>query len=219
NIGLNLARFFSKKIILGMNVDFKIWGRNTKQFLSNKFIDDFNSAFVYSYSDEKDSARALYLQNAVNGTNGHSFKGNIFADVGISFSPFPSKYGGILFQVKRGDREIFITGNAGFLPPPYKNETYVPIFYITKVYSFELSFKPISIFKETETDFNKITHYQKRKISRICEGIIVSFYYEKLQLKNANVDGMSLDKMLNQRFISKYNNLNNFGIKIGLGIY
>ena len=51
NVGINLARFFSKKFIFGINVDFNLGEKKTQQHLSNEFVNDFNSSFnIYKYS-------------------------------------------------------------------------------------------------------------------------------------------------------------------------
>ena len=91
NLGFNIARFFSKKFILGVSTDFKIFPGYTKQYFSNQFIQDFNSNYIQIYDNELDSARAEVLYKTVNKIDNYRIKGNIILDFGFSFSPFPQK--------------------------------------------------------------------------------------------------------------------------------
>ena len=211
-MGLNLARLFTKKIILGVCADFKSIDGFTKQCFSNNFISDFNSNFIDAYNSKSDSAKAYIVSNSINDIGNNKLKGNNFSNFGIEFSPFPNKYGGILLQVKKGFREYRIFGLKGNKYLSDNSIGDMPIS-LKGIYSIQLSFKPYCFFHSEMTD---VLHM---KVKDIYKFIIISFYYEQLNFRNANFDGLPLNQIVKQPFIDKYDKINNFGIKLGLGLY
>jgi hypothetical protein len=211
-IGLNLVRFFSKKFIFGVCFDFKYINGFSKQNFSRDFVNDFNSNFNSTYNSETDSAKAYIVYNSINGNSKYVMKGNNFTNIGIEFSPFPNKFGGILLQVKMGFRDYLINGVKGNEFVSNKDLDRLP-FALKDNYSLQLSFKPYRFFN------SKIIDVLHMKFKDLYKFIVISFYYEKLNIKNSNFDGMRLDQMVNQSFINKYGNANSYGVKLGLAIY
>lgn len=212
NIGVNLARFFTRKFILGVSADVKFFLGYTQQPLPKEFVDDFNKNFIYSHPSKKDSARAYTLKEAINHTNGYGIKGNNFGNYGISFSPFPDRWGAFLLQVKYGYR------NFPFLGPlisDVQNPDVSPYFHLIlkDIYTVELSFKPYKFFNSKFHTPNEL------RLKNIYKHILISLYYERLNFKNATFNNTPLTKYVDQSFINKYSGINQFGIKLGLGIY
>jgi hypothetical protein len=139
-------------------------------------------------------------------------KGNNFSNIGIEFSPFPNKYGGILLQIKKGFRDFPINGLKGNNYTSNKDLEQLP-FTLKDNYAIQLSVKPYRLFNSTIID---VLHM---KIKDVYKFIIISFYYERLNIRNANFDGLALNQIVKQPFIDKYSKIDNFGIKLGLGLY
>ncbi len=211
-IGLNIARFFSKKFILGICFDIKPFRGFTRQNFTDNFRNDFNSNFYGTYQNSFDSVRAFTVKDAINNKVGHNFLGNDYYGIGICFSPFPMRYGGILLEVKRGyrgygikgvnDNEFFKNGNYTFLE-----------YYVNKVYSAELSFKPYRLFSSSYINYDRFS------IKQIYKLIVLSIYYERLDLTKSYFDKMPLNKIVSQSFIDKYAVTHNFGFKVGFTFY
>lgn len=215
NIGINLARFFTKQVILGVHVDGRFFFAGfTKQHFSKEFRDDFNAAFKTEYATYKDSLRASVLYDGINGTNGAFVQGSFPGYYGITFSPFPQKWGGVMLEVKRGGMITDFYGNydAKLLDP---NGDSSPVNFGTyRNVAFELSFKP-----------NKFTKPHKGVIANIhkpkdfLDLLVIGLYYERFSLVDASFNGQYLNTMVSDAFIAKYSNKNYFGIKVGVGIY
>ncbi|MCC6372671.1 MAG: hypothetical protein IT236_16830 [Bacteroidia bacterium] len=206
--GWNLARFVSDKFILGICVDAKGVKGFTRQYFSSEFTNDFNSAYIQQYTDPRDSARAGYVKDAINGKGMH---GNYLGNIGIMFSPFPQKYGGILIIVKKGYRDYPIFGTYGDKRIADGERENVS-FDLSGNFSLEVSLKPVALFQNTYINLNE----EEFDISKL---FTLSFYYERLQLKNASFDGMPLKNMVNASFMNKYGITQSFGFKIGLMLY
>jgi len=211
SIGINLARFFSNKFVLGVFADLKGLKGFTQQRLSPEFRNDFNNDFVTTYLSQADSARAYTVKDAVNGVPAHGFWGNYYGDYGLMFSPFPQKYGGVLISIKKGYRGYPTFGTYG---NKYLNdgERENILLDFSGTYSFIITCKP-------STFFRKGGWIGDLEPNDLWQFITIGFYYEKLQLKNATFDGMPFDKMVNPGFISKYGVDNRFGITFGLALY
>lgn len=212
NIGLNIARFFSRKFVLGISYDLKyIPGISTKN-PGRQFVRDFNDAFITSYSTPLDSANAYVVRYALNDNGSHITGNNVF-NLGVIFSPFPQKYGGLLFQVKYGVNGYNIHGRI------YENkfiEGGGRDFYsisVSKNWTYELSFKPAAFFGNT---FLNTEDYEP---SEIWEGFIISFYYQRLNFATAEFNGTPFSKMTSDEFNKKYALDNRFGIKLGMSFY
>lgn len=215
NIGINLARFFTKKIILGLSVDTRFFfAGQTKQHFTNEFKNDFNSEFRTEYPTYKDSLRASVLYDGINGNNGVYVKGSFPGYYGISFSPFPQKWGGIMLEVKRGGTffDFFGKYDAKTLDPHGENG---PVNISTnKNLAIELSFKPNKFIKPNSGCLDNI-----KKPKDYLDLLVISLYYEQFSLVNAKFNGQNLNTMVSNKFIEKYSNRNYFGIKLGFGIY
>ena len=102
SVGVNVARFFSNKFVIGIIADVKGVKGLTQQHFSDDFINDFNESFITEYNKPSDSAKAYVISQAINDVPGHGFFGNYSGNLGIMFSLFPQKYGGVLISAKRG---------------------------------------------------------------------------------------------------------------------
>lgn len=212
SLGINLARFFSNKFLLGVFADLKGVKGFTQQRLSSEFKNDFNNNFITTYNSQEDSAKAYSVKDAINDKERHGFFGNYYGDIGIMFSPFPQKYGGIMVCVKKGYRSYPIFGTHG--NPYIKNgdAENVPLDFSNN-YAYSITFKPATFFRKGSSSLGGLT---KKDIWRF---ITVGFYYEQLYLKNATFDGMRLENMVNSSFITKHGVDNRYGITLGLAIY
>jgi hypothetical protein len=203
NLGLNLARFISKNIVLGINSDLKLSGGYFIKYGTSQFLNDFNSSFYLHYNNSLDSANSNIVRNAINKSPLNPITGSRLYNFGIMFSPFPFKYGGIMLQVRRGAKVFkidvgnnpFVGGDNGYLE-------------ITKNWIYELMFKPLT-FKKNK--FPSTRHFNT--------SITFSVHYEKLNFGNAKFNGTSIRQMLSSDFINRYQFDNRFGFKIGLGFY
>lgn len=210
--GLNVARFFSNKMVIGICADIKAVKGFTQQKFSDDFINDFNESFKTEYNKESDSAKAYTISEAFNDVPGHGFYGNYSGNLGVMFSLFPQKYGGILISAKRGYRDFPIFGTYGndFIDDGKLDNT---LFEIKKNYSAEISFKPYTIFKN---GFVEIANYTPRDILKL---LTIGFYYEQLNLENANFNGIPFSKVVTPKFIKRYGVDHCYGIKLGLSLY
>ncbi len=218
NLILNLSRFFSRKFVLGLCYNFKFYNGVTKQHYSKEFKDDFDKNFITNYNNSVDSAQAYTLKGGIDGSAGFESGGNTKKGWGIVFSPFPQKYGGFMLLLKTGTNWFTFTG-------PFTNK----LFYsdggrnmnlrLKNSYSIELTFKPYKFFN------SEGLKRDRSKPINLLKYIGISLYYERISLGNAVIDqtnhgrDMSIKEVVNQSFISKYRNINNFGIEMGIAIY
>lgn len=212
NVGVNFARFFTRKFILGISVDIKFFLGYTQQILPAKFVNDFNENFIHNQPTKMDSVSAYTLKEAINRTNGYGIKGNNFGNYGISFSPFPDKWGAFLVQAKYGYRNFPFFGP---LNSNVQNPEISPYLHLIlkDIYTIELSFKPYKFFH------SKFYTPKEFRLKSLYKHILISLYYERLNFRNATFNATPLTKYVNQTFISKYSRINQFGVKLGLGIY
>ncbi len=212
NFGLNLARFFSKKIILGVCLDTRfIFAGQTRQNFSQQFVSDFNCSQINSNPTLRDTVRSQVLYDAIN-SNGVTIKGNHPLYFGISFSPFPQKYGGILIEFKRGGSSYLFFGNynAKLLSDHDENEAAMLLTYNNL--AIDITFTPYKFFSSKRVGFDN------SKVKDFYKFIVISLCCEKFSLKNAKFSGQPLSAMVSQDFISKYSDKYYFGIKLGIGI-
>ncbi len=212
SFGLNLARFFSNKFVLGVFFDLKGVKGFTQQKFSKEFLNDFNNSFITTYGSPSDSAKAYTVKDAINMVPGKDFWGNYYGNVGIILSPFPQKYGGIMISVKKGYRGYPIFGTYGnrFVEEGKQDNVW---FELEGNYALGLTIKPWTLFRKANTllaNNDKIPFWYF---------IAVGFYYEKIYLKNATFDGMRFENMVNTGFINKYGVDNRYGITLGVAIY
>jgi hypothetical protein len=108
--GVNIARFFSKNMILGICADFKPF-KGTNYWKPNaSFQSDFLQSYTPDLTSTETAARSEMIRNAVLGTENKQFQGNYFGNIGIQFSPFPQQWGAWMLEVKRGYRSFPIYG-------------------------------------------------------------------------------------------------------------
>ncbi len=212
NFAFNLARFFSKKFILGITCDTRFaFAGQIRQHFSFPFIEDFNNNFIPTQSTLKDSATADVLYRAIN-NEGIIIKGNHPLYFGVCFSPFPQKYGGFIIEFKRGGSSYPFYGDYDGKAINDNGEN-SPAMLITKNnYSFDLSFVPYLFFRSGRP------HPFNSKLRDFHKFIVVTLTYEKFSLKNSTFNGRPLSNMVTQDFIARYSDKYYFGIKVGIGI-
>ncbi|MBK7034952.1 MAG: hypothetical protein KBF42_08520 [Chitinophagales bacterium] len=212
SVGVNVARFFSNKFVIGIIADVKGVKGLTQQHFSDDFINDFNESFITEYNKPSDSAKAYVISQAINDVPGHGFFGNYSGNLGIMFSLFPQKYGGVLISAKRGYRDFPIFGTYGndFIDDGKLDNT---LFQLKKNYSAEISIKPYTFFKNGYADVN---NFHSTDIWKL---ITVGFYYEQLELENANFNGIPFSKIVKSKFLSRYDVDHCYGVKLGLSLY
>lgn len=213
-VGLNLARFFSKKFILGITYESKVFaGGFTKQHFSREFVNDFNNNFITEYSNSNDSLRASIFYNGINGVNNNYVVVAFPEYFGISFSPFPQKWGGFMLTVKKGGTSYFFNGNydAKSLDPNKENSIlYLQTF---KNIAFDLSFKPYKFFtNENVTPFNsdKFNYWGLLLVSLCCD---------RFSFASSEFNYQSINTFVRKDFITKYSNKYYFGIKLSVYAY
>jgi hypothetical protein len=227
-LGFNFARFFSRKFILGVCIDFKTFKGFTTQQFSNDFISNFNSNYISTYSNPVDSAKASLVKSAINDQNnssGHYIRGNYFYNLGIIFSPFPGKYGSFVFQYKIGNREYPVWGlhgNTILTNSGSKGTDEWEPFEIS-ARTYQISFKPYSFFGNTYSMpiAFRTDEYGKNDgvFIEIFKAFTITLYYEELNLRDATFYSTPIGNFVKQLFMDKYGTIKNYGIKIGFGLY
>ncbi len=208
SFGLNTARFVSNKFLLGISFDFRLTKGFSSKRIEKTFKNDYLNNFSPTYESSSDSVITHILYEALNGNKKHNFRGMYLGNMGISFSPFPNKYGGFLIEVKKGYRTFPMHYSYDSSDSTLNNGTRDWLdLDISEVLSVELKFKPLTFFKD---DKFKLPLYPN---------LIVSLYYERFDFSKAKIKGVYLDKMVTEEFTNKYKIEHRFGIKIGIGIY
>ena len=209
SLGFNVARFITKKHILGLYVDFKGIKGFTAQNFSTEFKSDFNAHFRTSYSTQEDSARAYLLKEHINSSG---IYGNYLGDVGIMFSVFPQKFGGILVVVKKGYRTYVIHNIYGnpYIGNGEKENAYIDL---SNNYALELSVKPYAFFK------NSFINPDTSNDDFILKFLTLTFYYEQTNFRSATIENLPFTRIVGSDFIDKYGKTATYGFKIGLTIY
>jgi hypothetical protein len=211
-LGLNLARFFSKKIIFGICLDSRLFESHVSQNFDTQFQSDFNNNFISSQPTQADTLVSKVLYNTIN-NNGIKIRGDHHLFYGVSFSPFPDRFGGLLLEFKTGGSSYLFYGNydAAALNKDHDN---IPVMLITRKNSlYQLSFNPYKFFRSKETNVYASEPYEFYKF------FVISLCYEKFSLEHSTLNNLLLTNFIQQNFISKYSNQYYIGIKIGLGIY
>lgn len=212
SIGLNIARFFTKKIILGASMDYKGFPGNSKRKFSNEFISDFNSNYIPSQNTPEDSAIAYTLKGAINGESDFGSRGGEFLNFGICFSPFPQKYGGFIVELKTGFRTVPFHGTYT-RDVLFKGENRDVYLQMKGNYSVIVGFNPYKFLKAPKVTLGNATPKDFYKF------ISIRFYYEKITFRNAEFHHIPIDKIVKEDFISKYSSIDNFGFAIGFAFY
>ncbi|MBL7913069.1 MAG: hypothetical protein JNJ41_18545 [Bacteroidia bacterium] len=193
--GFNLARLFTNKHILGIYIELKGVKGFTQQNFSSEFLKDFNDNFITEYPTTKDSVQAYAVRDAFNNVTRKGFWGNYYGNIGIMFSLFPQKYGGIFVTFKKGYRGYPIFGTYGneYISDGKAENVW---FHLTSNYSADISFKPYAFFKNAYIDLENPVEKDFWKL------ITFSFYFEQLNLKDAEFDGKRFDSMVRADLIT-----------------
>lgn len=208
SINLNLAKFFTKKVLIGIYADIKIYTGSKQQNFSQSFINDFNNNFIINYSNDEDSTISHILKNAINKSDGAIMSGTDFLNYGIVVSPFPLKYGGMQLIISNGVRNFDFYGK-NYIKEEKGSENLV----LKNNYSIELSMKPYLFFRKGKLSKEVPQFYN------LYKQITFSLYYERISLQGATVENLPLNNIVNENFISKYDNQKHFGFKVGLSLY
>lgn len=209
--GLNLARLFTKKIILGFGLEYKYSLYKGAQSLTQELKDEFNANYTPNWTNRFDSIRSATLHGAINGIDSNYIQGTNYFAWSINFSPFPDRFGGVLLQYKFGNSSIAMAGPSS----AYYDGREKPRMKIRKVrnQTLELSFHPYKFFT------NKRTSLKDMKVNHFYKTIVVSVYGKKTSLNNSTFGVDPLSKYVKQDFIDQYNDVYSFGVKVGIGIW
>ncbi|MBA3665460.1 MAG: hypothetical protein H0W61_14790 [Bacteroidetes bacterium] len=211
SFGLNLARFFSTKIIIAAVADIKLLPGIWPIKPSSNFTSEFNNSFIKTYDNQVDSANANIVQSAFNQQGRPIIGQNVFT-AGVALSLFPQKYGGVLLQVKYGGMGFQIHGVYGnkYVNNGANDKVGMGV---TGNWIYEITFKPVAFFENT---FINTTKNEEGKFGK---SFVLSFYYERLNFKSAEFNGTKVTQMVSSDFINKYRIDNRFGFKIGFAMY
>jgi hypothetical protein len=218
--GINLARLFSKKIVLGFVVDMKIEKGFWPSQFSNTYQSDFNKAFKVRSLIPSDSSKANLIYELVNGKNDPNasyssavtLQGSAFIQYGIMYSPYPQKYGGVLVKIQRGSYTFPVHGIYGDAKIKAQDADFAHINLPTQ-FRAELSFKPLLLLRSSASD-----HLKPSKL-RFLNYLVMSIYYERLSFQDADIEKFKFNEFLAPWFISKYAIDEHFGVKLSLGLY
>lgn len=211
SFGINLARFFSTKFILGVTSDLKLLPGIRNVNPSDEFSSDFQGSYTPISGPPQDSANAeVFYSNIVyGGIRGH----NMF-NIGLMFSPFPQKYGGFMLEIKRGNtghqfhnsiyQNLFVNGGGNDKVPMSVGGNL----------RFELTCKPLAFFRNAYYD-----HYSYSGFEIFLNSLVIGFYYERFNFQTAQFGGTNLRDAVDNEFISKYGIDHRFGFKIGFAFY
>lgn len=210
NVGINFARFFSKKIIFGLASEIKLFPGFGRTSMSGSFITDFNSEFNYFQSSSLDSANARVIRTNIN--NNGLIGNNVFC-YGVMLSLFPQKYGGVLLEVLYGSNGF--TARKEIFENPFINSGQNDKYPITVSDTWRLmcTIKPTSFFRNTYVSIDNINKKD------ILNSISISFYYERINMRTAEFNGTSFSAFTSNYFMEKYKIDNRFGIKLGFSFY
>jgi len=202
NFGINPAYLFSSKIILGISGDLKLSGGFQKQG-NDQFKNDVVSNIITQYNSPLDSVNIRVVKNVLTNNHENYITGGRCANLGVMFSPFPNKIGGLMLQVRTGTKIFRIeTPNNEIINREYSYLT------ISKNWIYEVLFK-VWTFKNE--GFPNIAHYKS--------SIILSFHYERVNFGTSEFNDISISQMLSNNFMEKYRIDHRFGFKIAWGFY
>ena len=209
--GINLARLFSNRLILGIGFELKGFKGLFPKRIPVDLINSFNQDLISTYLNASDSSHATVLSSAINGNGSNKFQGNYVYSAGVIFSLFPNKFGGLLLFIKRTSYSFPV---FGVYDNPYFHDGSADFAYfdVPKCYGIQLTCKPAAFFRKTRT-------MNENDDSKYLGIIHLSIYYDHMSYKDALFEGDPLSKFLLPSFFDKYAVDNRFGIKIGLGFY
>ncbi len=209
--GINFARFFTDKMIIGLGTELKYLEYQGAQSISQETRDKFNANYTPDWTNRFDSIRSATLHGAINDIDGNYVLGTRFLNYSINFSPFPHKYGGFLLQYKSGKSEYSLAGpSSAYYDGKGKARM---TFKQVRDQSLELSFHPYKFFGGPRVRLRDI------KVTNLYKTLVVSLYGKRTSLNNSFYGGNPLSKYVKQEFIDQYKSVYSFGIKVGLGIW
>lgn len=205
SLGFNFAKFKTDKMILGICTDIKIVPGLLTIYPNKTFKADFQSNYVSAYPTLQDSANAAVVKSSLLGSSG--LIGNTLFTIGLMFSPFPKKYGGLMLALKHGTHNAYsrhVYGNPNIQFGAYDK---LPISF--KSSFVELTCKPGTFFRKTDSDTK----------NAFINAISFSLYYERFNFKSGEFNGGKLSEMVSESFMTEYGIDHRFGFKFGLSFY
>lgn len=201
-LGINLARFFTKKIVLGLYGEMSFAAPLSSNNQYHNLTSNINENVIYNQSNYVDSVKATLLTNAF---NKDQFSGCYRSTYGLAFSPFPDKYGEIILFVSKGKSIYPFYGQ--YDQPNAPNEGgYAQNIEIPTTFKATLMFKPLTLTKMKEKNFLK-DHLQ------------IGFYFQKTSIKDASLTYSPLSTYLKPEFFTSNRKSEiQFGIRLGIGI-
>ena len=214
-----MARFFSKKIIVGAFIDLRpIHGPFFTQ-PSRKFAQDFNRDFIAAYQTPEDSATAYELKNRI---MNRSFRGGSFGAFGVMLALFPNSYGGILLSLKYGGCSYRLSNVYG--NTLIQNGELDNLYFGFNYYQCEISFKPFAFGRNSYIHLggNKKQNpdeEDEHHDPEFMKSLTCSVFFEQMNLKKAEVNQVRWTEMANDHFISRYGSSFRFGVSVGFTLY
>lgn len=201
SLSINLARLFTKKIVLGLALESGI----APEFSSNRkygyLTPAVNDYIQLNQADSSDMLRAEFLSNTF---NRGEFKGCLRSNLGIVFSPFPDKYGEMIFFLSKGLMRFPFAGKS--TNPALNYDWYFNSLDVPVLFKAMLLFKPLTLTKMKDDNFLK-------------DHLHLGFYVQKTALKDAVYFDSPLEHYLNPAFFSgKRKTELHFGMRIGIGL-
>lgn len=201
-LGINLARFFTKKIVLGFFGEMSF----ASSFSTNNKYDyltkNINENIIYNQTNYVDSVKALFLSNAY---NKEQFNGCYRSDFGFAFSPFPDKYGEFILIISKGKSLFNFYGKYDHPILP-KDGGYSQNIEIPTIFKAILMFKPLTLTKIKESNFLK-------------DHIQVGFYFQKTSLQDATLTYSPISTYLKPEFFTGNRKSEiQIGLRVGVGI-
>lgn len=199
--GINLARFFTKKFVLGLYYESSL-GQNLST--NNRFSylsPDIVSNIKLDHVENHDS---LYSEFLLNAYTKNQFKGCYKQTYGLAFSPFPDKYGEIILFITKGISQYFFDGKNENLN--YNVSNYSGFMNIPTDFKATLMFKPLTLTKMKNKNYLK-------------DHLHFGFYIQKTSFKNATIFEQSIRQYLKPTFFTgnKKSEIQ-FGMRLGIGI-
>ncbi len=200
-LGINLARFFTKKIVLGIYYESSISSDFSTNNQYSYLTDAITSNIELNQIDPNDHVRAYFINNAY---TKNQFSGCYKQTYGIAFSPFPDKYGEVILLLTKGNNKYFFSGendNPNFTFPTYSNHIEVPI-----EFKASLMFKPFTLTKMKDKNLMK-DHFH------------LGFYVQQSKFQNARLAEKEISNFLKPEFFEGNRKSEiQFGIRLGIGI-
>jgi hypothetical protein len=200
--GINLARFFTKKIVLGLYYESSMSSEFSTNNKYHYLTNDIGEHIVLDQTDPNDHVRAYFINNAY---TKNQFNRCYKQNYGIAFSPFPDRYGEIILFLTKGSTKYFFSGendNPNFSFPTYSNHIEVP----TEIKA-TLMFKPFTLTKMKDKNLIK-DHFH------------LGFYIQQTKFQSASLADKRISNFLDPAFFvgnRKYEIQIGFRIGIGVG--